>query len=419
MMEDPDENFPLTALSRFTVTMNTIKGGLYSQLTCVRAMPKTIKYLKNCKTAEDLRLVTICLNNLHHVITKNVLFMYKEKVEEYLGTGILDKSSVKSVLKIINFLNFPHWSIQNTALIRKLMLAIKDNISQFDTRELVVINRAFQSHLEPALTIPLIIDRARNLMEISPNIELLSSAVLYSLPEQRQKMTQLTEKFIYSYDVKENRSGSDLQTLFKILRLLKISDTKLCNTYWERVIDEIASSKDCEMDRFYQIARYCHRYMHFNNNLGGTYRHKGFEKYLTDMLLDELQYGISSIVPSKFAKFASFIIAYGHGPKKHVIPDFIVQKICTMSEQFNVIDCLQLSRGIQILLEMRYRHFIPNELSSQLVLIESVLDRSAERHLERIDLSLSDINCIIRTYNNRKCEHFPIRKNQIFRTRNF
>lgn len=151
------------------------------------------------------------------------------------------------------------------------MLILKDSVDQLQSRELVILNRAFHSQLESAQMLPLITERARSLMKISPNIELLSSAVLYmySLPEQRQEMSELTEHFICTFDVKERRGGNELQMLFKILRLLKISDVKLCNTYWEKVMEDVKQSLDESVDNFYQITRYCHRYMHFNNNLGG------------------------------------------------------------------------------------------------------------------------------------------------------
>lgn len=73
-----------------------------------------------------------------------------------------------------------------------------------------------------------------------------------------------------------------------------------------------------------------------------------------------------------------------------------------MSDQFSVTDCLQISRSLQILHEMRYRYFIPTDLAAQIVAIENVLNTCAKRHTEVLNLSLTDINCIIRTYNNRK-----------------
>lgn len=94
--------------------------------------------------------------------------------------------------------------------------------------------------------------------------------------------------------------------------------------------------------------------MHFNNNLGGTYRHKEFEKYIVSLMRTDLITGITAIIPSQFAKVAAFILAYGHTPNsRHVFPEFIIHKMEDMRQQFKIVDCLQLSRGIQIALQMR------------------------------------------------------------------
>lgn len=94
--------------------------------------------------------------------------------------------------------------------------------------------------------------------------------------------------------------------------------------------------------------------MHFNNNLGGTYRHKNFEYEINEILLNELINGISSIIPTKFAKLSSFILAYGYKSNSNTIPNIIIDKIEDMSLQLNIIDCLQLSRALQIAFEMRF-----------------------------------------------------------------
>lgn len=94
--------------------------------------------------------------------------------------------------------------------------------------------------------------------------------------------------------------------------------------------------------------------MHFNNNLNGTYRHISFEKTVVELLINDLDKGITALLPSKFTQAASFILSYGHTPNsKYAFPEFIVQKIEAMQEQFRIFDCLQLTRGIQIALQMR------------------------------------------------------------------
>lgn len=126
----------------------------------------------------------------------------------------------------------------------------------------------------------------------------------------------------------------------------------MCNDYWSKVTREIISQPSQQEN--YMLAKHCHRYMHFNNNLNGTYRHIPFEKAVVKLLIDDLDKGITSLLPSRFTKTASFILAYGHTPRdKYIFPEFIVGKIEAMQEQFTIFDSLQLTRGIQIALQMR------------------------------------------------------------------
>lgn len=137
----------------------------------------------------------------------------------------------------------------------------------------------------------------------------------------------------------------------QILRILKISNTSICNEYWSKVKREIIYNPQ---QNNYFLGMYCHRYMHFNNNLNGTYRHIPFEKAMVKLIVNDLDKGVTSLLPSKFAKAASFILSYGHTPHdKYMFPEFIVKKMEDMQEQFTILDCLQMTRGIQIALQMR------------------------------------------------------------------
>lgn len=131
-----------------------------------------------------------------------------------------------------------------------------------------------------------------------------------------------------------------------------MSDTSICNEYWSKVTRKIKSNPAHHLT--HTLAKHCHRYMHFNNNLNGTYRHIPFEKTVVQLLIDDLDKGISCLLPSKFTKAASFILSYGHTPRdRFIFPEFIIQRMEAMQQQFTIFDCLQLTRGIQIAVQMR------------------------------------------------------------------
>lgn len=94
--------------------------------------------------------------------------------------------------------------------------------------------------------------------------------------------------------------------------------------------------------------------MNFNNNLSGTYRYIPFEKTMARLILDDLDNGITSLLPAKFANVACFILAYGHTPRgATMFPEYIIQKIEDMAKQFTIFNCLQLATGIRIAMQMR------------------------------------------------------------------
>lgn len=391
-----DTDFPLSHLTHFTGGLGSDKG-LYSSIIAVSTIPQISRQLKNCSNAEDFYLITLCLSNISHVVSLNLLEDFKRKVEELTDRELLNEKTPKPILKIINFLNYPHWSFRNTTLIRKLLLELECNIPFLETRSLNTINRAFQSQFESAKVVPLLVKRAQELLKEAPNVDLLSLAVLHVTPDQRLVIAKMLRKFLSTYQISSTQSGETLQTVFKILRLLKISDISLCDAYWTKVLNEIYSTKESNIN--YQLSRSVQKYMFFNNNLGGTYRHIEFEKSMIDMLMLELK---TTLIPKDFAKFSSFIIAYGDCTGGQNIPQFIVNKIEELNEQFTIKDCLNLSRGVQIALEVRFKRPMTSLLENQIESINFSLGKSATRHMQTENLHISQLNSITRAFNNRK-----------------
>lgn len=390
------ENFSLNSLSHFCVGLNSDKG-LYSSILAVSTIPQISRQLDECSNANDLYLLTVCLTNISNIISLNLLDAFKRKVAQLLDQELLNETSSRCILKIINFLNYPHWSFRNTTLIRRLLIELEENIQFFETRNLVTVNRAFQSQLESAKLVPLLVNRARKLLEEKPNVELLSLAVLHVTPDRRLKIAEMLRKFLSTYQISTTQSGETLQTVFKILRLLKISDINLCDVYWTKVLNEIYGTKESNLN--YRLSKHIQKYMFFNNNLGGTYRHIEFEKSMIEMVMLELK---SIQFPKDFAKFSSFIIAYGDGSGESKLPQFIVDRIESLHEQFTVKDCLQLSRGVQILQEVRFRRPLNDVLENQIDSISFSLGKCAKRHMKNGELHMSELNAIIRAFNNRK-----------------
>lgn len=86
--------------------------------------------------------------------------------------------------------------------------------------------------------------------------------------------------------------------------------------------------------------------MNFNNNMSGTYRHYQFENQMINWLNEELEQGVSAIIPSKFSKIFSFFISYPNENIGYEMPEVMVKKVLDTVGQYSVYDCYITSRGL-------------------------------------------------------------------------
>lgn len=86
--------------------------------------------------------------------------------------------------------------------------------------------------------------------------------------------------------------------------------------------------------------------MNFNNNVSGMYRHYEFENQMVQWLNEELQTGVSALIPSLFSKIFAFLISYPNNHFGPNIPESIIKKIINHIGQYTIYDCYIISRGL-------------------------------------------------------------------------
>jgi hypothetical protein len=144
--------------------------------------------------------------------------------------------------------------------------------------------------------------------------------------------------------------------------------------------------------------------MHFNNNLGGTYRHYELERQMIRWLWHEVENGTVGVLPSKFARVTSFILAYGNiGERRSVISESvltqIICKVMDMWPQFSKVDCMYISRGLQIgSILGSQRKGMSSRFIDVFTKIDAAMNSCAEQHLKEDVLSLPDVNCMMKAY---------------------
>ncbi|KAF4523268.1 hypothetical protein B566_EDAN006891 [Ephemera danica] len=383
-------SFPITAISRFLVA---VQGGqLWTIAITQTVVPLVLKQIAECEDAEQFRLLTICISNIHHYVTPNVMNMYKTRVKFLLDTGIIGSKTPRTVVKIIQFLDFPRWSMLNANLVVELMHTFSGQIAEQRPGDIITLHRVFQGQLEPVKILEEIQDYVLKLLEkqdaSSLSIEMLACVVPFSSSTTREK---IFEELLKTH-IKSPSFPLTMPIVFKILRYLKTSSVDICNLFWGETLKFLRKSQQED----FRLLRICHKYMHFNNNLGGTYRHYEFEKQMLEwltLLLDK----VPGLCPSKLSRIAAFIIGYGQS----TIPVPLMKKVEEMAPQFSILDCLNISRGLQIATELRSK-YRGAYVVEQLVTISSILSACTRSHLASSKLTLSEVNMLMRTYINMK-----------------
>lgn len=88
--------------------------------------------------------------------------------------------------------------------------------------------------------------------------------------------------------------------------------------------------------------------MNFNNNMAGTYRHYKFENHMIKWLIEDLDQGLSAIIPSKFSKIFAFFISYTNKNIGYEISEVMINKLLNNINQYSIYDCYIISRGLSI-----------------------------------------------------------------------
>ncbi|XP_042241937.1 FAST kinase domain-containing protein 1, mitochondrial-like [Homarus americanus] len=386
-------NFNLNSLSRLTVYLRD--QGIKAYFLQSKLLPIVADKLRTCSTLEELHLITICLNSTKKIITESLINEYRKFVEKNLEAGNFETCDPKVILKIIKLLNYSKWSSKHYFLCRQLMLCLVNRMPSLGIWQVIDLSNYFQNFLEPREIFTKIQQYSVSQIEVSKN-SITGPELLYLAP-----FGSLNRKKYFEELVAEQLDNAEfydyIGVIFKTLRYIKTSNTKLCNAFWTKsmkaVEREIDQTTNFQLG-FEEILRrkVYHRYMYFNNNLGGTYRNYHMEKNMSSLLLKDIR-SPTGLVPNKLASMSAFLISYD---SREGLPEDIVEKIIQYGSQFTSFDVLNLSRGVQITLALNPKN-TRRRLMEQITAICRMLDTCAEEQLKTAK-SLIDVTTITRAY---------------------
>lgn len=190
-------------------------------------------------------------------------------------------------------------------------------------------------------------------------------------------------------------------SIYKTLRYLKTPNNKLCDTFWVASLNSVLKCADSDDE----ILQLCYKYMHFNNNMGGTYRNLEFEKRMLNKLF-EMKETIAYVIPFKFCRLSAFIFAYGLHRLEITELNQHLNRLISFMPQLIPQDIILLSKAIQIHMLFKKKHMNFSVRDQALTKFVHVLEDYCQRILSKKDLSIFDLNIIFRSNINLKSVNY-------------
>ncbi|KAJ8922495.1 hypothetical protein NQ315_007523 [Exocentrus adspersus] len=267
-------DFDIAHCSRFLTTVFYESPSIRPYYFALPLIPLTVGHIEQCKSVHELYCLTICLNKLHKLVTHEVLKKYSTKVKEFLKMKMLTGTDYPTILKIIQFLNYPEWRDKSVLLTSECIMLLKDEMSVLKVEDLTILYEVFFKNQEPGDVLDNIQRRAAQFLNREDDVEtsgiaklrLFSSLIYFSSPIHRIQFRKHVGKYLNDY-----HDFSSLVLLRKVFSYVKVSDPKLCAQYWDMSLNILNEHPDINT-----VLKLCRNYIHFNTDVN-NYRCYKFE----------------------------------------------------------------------------------------------------------------------------------------------
>lgn len=167
-------------------------------------------------------------------------------------------------------------------------------------------------------------------------LKLFSSLIYFSSPLHRIQFRTHMPKYLSIC-----QTYKELIHLRKIFSYVKVSDPKLCASYWNLSLKILDEDVDANV-----ILALCQNYMHFNTDIN-NYRYYKFESKVINIIKGSLLTD-PCLNPTRIIGYLSFVILYG----KHEHEDILGVLLNAFEKDLNRIkasDCLKMSHCVSLL----------------------------------------------------------------------
>ncbi|CAG9835779.1 unnamed protein product [Diabrotica balteata] len=334
------EEFNISNCSKW-IKVIFLENGSRPYYMSLELMPKIFNAIDECDSVEQLADISTCLTKLQNIVTPQIVSKYIDKVQNFIEHKKLTSMDHNAVLKVITFLSCPGWRNQNTVLLSKCMLLLKNQINRLDATRLLVLYEVFFKTQEPGDLLNEIQRCAAkywqqheesNNLDNNTALKLFSSLIYFNSPLHRIHVRKDIEKLL-----KDQMSPSNLSLLRKIFSYVKISDNSLCHDYWQmwsNILNEDSS--------MYLLVMACQNYMQFNTDID-NYRNNNFEKKVL-FLIRDLVRSEELLFPQDLTVLLTFVMLYG---RDKMLLEILLGKLKDNPRQLKGADLFTLSKFIK------------------------------------------------------------------------
>ncbi|XP_018017517.1 uncharacterized protein LOC108674121 [Hyalella azteca] len=313
-------------------------------------MPRLMQLLNICKSKEDYLLINYCITNSRKLLPLSFASLHSKKVMELLDLGVIRAEDHGILIGLVQLIIFTGCPFAYHDLLGRVTSLLASRTTHLETNEIIELCAYCQlNKLDRHLMVNLYRQAALAMStESDPLIQ--GNLFLCLSPECAQTLkSDIVEVVKKLLDAP--LSNAHMRVVYLILRSRIIDDFDIINRFWDKVLsglEEILARdeifKDDALGRDAAIAQVQQRYLYFNQNLGGQYRHKAFEQRIIELINGQMHSVAGSIV-GRMVRMGSFVLAYSDAG---ALPAPLVASLLSVAPRLNVKDLQLLTRGLQV-----------------------------------------------------------------------
>ena len=306
MFSECVRNADSLSLVSITKIFQFLRNPNLNYITKGKFVPRVQHFLRTCSNASELQLINFCLSNCRRHLSETLAQEHALTLHRMIDTGRLMSDNADILIKTMDLISTSQLLEVYESVLRKIGSMLLQNKQPLPTAELLMLGQFCRVNKHDRFLINKLYEQsAREIREVK---SLTLQAKLYLLlnPRVAKKWKQRMEIIVRNL-LKSPDYASHMQLIYVILRLKTVSDFSIINEFWEKNLElaEHSMNNSNPMQLESSLAVVHQQYLHFNNNLGGTYRNIKLENKLRDYLLKvSLRHQVCVII---FYVFISFI----------------------------------------------------------------------------------------------------------------